>query len=363
MSLFNKKKKQPKPEKKEFKQYISGAGGSVVTRSLLEGKSKLKWLFREDSGLGNGWVAFGDSDSQEYVNNAENLTVVDFNTLANIEPAVLNVFFMPVGTDLELRSDESGKYFIDTKTGREIREPVPNPIQEAFMKNRKFLNQESYPVTFFRHLFQKDKTMETFLVGEADFPSGEVVLADPLSYLGQEKYETHLERRIPVGSYPVELSIFRSSIAGLRIAAAKLKLSDKEPVTYEIAMPRGKTKEDFGSPGIFTFFGVDAGMACFADTVTSQEYYRFVTEWYKANQGKNIYDDYFAGLLQKSYEEHPEVQRSGGDFLCWKIPEKEYHLVLFASGMGDGIYSGYWGLDADGEAVELVIPFLNPEFF
>lgn len=363
MGLFNKKEKELLPEKKELKQYINGAGGSVVSKSLLEGKSKLKWLFREDSGLGNGWVAFGDSDSQEYVNNVENMTVVDFNTLANIEPAVLNVFFMPVGTDLEFRSDESGKYFVDTKTGKEIREPVPNPIQEAFINNRKFLNQESYPISFFRSLFQKNERMEIFLAGETDFPSGEVVLADPLAYLGQEKYGTHLERQIPSGSYPTELAIFRSSIAGLRIAAARLKLSDKEPVTYELAMPKGTTKEDFNAPGVLSFFGVDAGMACFADAVTAKEYNHFVTEWYKSNQGKNIYDDYFAALLQKSYEDYPDIQRSGGDFLHWCIPDKEHHIVLFSSGMGDGIYSGYWGLDADGEAVELVVPFMNPELF
>lgn len=363
MGLINKKKKETNEEKKEFKQYINGAGGSIVSRSILEGKSKLKWLFREDGGIGNGWVAFGDSDSQEYVNDAKNLTVVDFNTLANIEPTVLNVFYMPMGTDLEFRSDKSGKYFVDTKTGKEIREPVSNPLWDAAVNNRKFLNKESYPIAFFNSLFEKNEKLEIFLVGEADFPSGEVVLADPLAYLGQEKYETHLERQVPTGSYPVELSICHSPIAGLRIVAARLKFSDKEPVSYEIAMPKGKTKADFNAPGVFSFFGVDAGMACFADAVTSKEYNHFVTEWYKANQGKNIYDDYFAGLLQKSYEEHPNLQREGGDFLRWQMPGTGHHIVLFASGMGDGIYSGYWGIDASGEAVEIVVPFMNPEFF
>lgn len=363
MGLFNRKKAQPQPEKKEFKQYISGAGGSVISKSLLEGESRLKWLFREDSGLGNGWVALGDTDSEEYINKVENMTVVDFNTLANIEPAVLNVFYMPVGTDLEFRSDESGKYFIDTKTGKEIRGPVANPIQDAFANNRKFLNQESYPIAFFKGLFQNNGKMETFMAGETDFPSGAVVLADPLAYLGQEKYETHLERRIPEGSYPVELAVCHSSVAGLRIAAARLKLNNRETAAYEPAMPKGKTKADINAPGVFSFFGVDAGMACFADAVTSKEYNYFRTEWYKSHQGKNIYDDYFAALMQKSYEEYPKVQRPGGDFLRWCIPGKEHHIVLFSSGMGDGIYSGYWGLDANGEAAELVIPFMNPEFF
>lgn len=38
-------------------------------------------------------------------------------------------------------------------------------------------------------------------------------------------------------------------------------------------------------------------------------------------------------------------------------------MVMFASGMGDGIYSGYWGLDEKGEPVCLVALFMNPEYF
>ena len=75
-----------------MKDYISGAGGTIVSKSILSGKAKLKWLFRDESEYGNGWVAFGDTDTQEYVNNVENMEIVDFNTLANIEPTVVMYF-------------------------------------------------------------------------------------------------------------------------------------------------------------------------------------------------------------------------------------------------------------------------------
>lgn len=84
-----------------MKVYIQGAGGTIVTKSILNGTTKLKWLFRQEGGLGNGWVAFGDKDSQEYVNDAKNMEIVDFNTLANIEPTVVNVFYMPMGSKYE----------------------------------------------------------------------------------------------------------------------------------------------------------------------------------------------------------------------------------------------------------------------
>ncbi len=81
------------------------------------------------------------------------------------------------------------------------------------------MNQETYPVEFFRMLFTKNGKMEVIGAGETDFPTGEVVLADPIAYLGTH-YETGLDKRIPAGSYPVELSVCHSRIAGLRIAGA-----------------------------------------------------------------------------------------------------------------------------------------------
>ncbi len=355
-------KQQEGESQQEMKVYIRGAGGTIVTKSILNGTSRLKWLFRQDSGYGNGWVAFGDRDSQEYVNDAENMEIVDFNTLANIEPTVVNVFYMPMGSDLEFCSDETGKYFVDTRTGEEIREPVKHPAQIAFEKNLKFLNQDTYPADFFQMLFTESSKIKVVRAGEADFPTGRVVLADPIAYLGT-RYETVLDRKVSAGSYPVELSVCLSGIAGLRIAAARLLLSEKQAVRYEIAMPEGKKPEDLQKSGAFTFFGVDAGLACFADGKVSEENRLFFEKWMKENPGKNKYTDYFEALFQKSNEANPRFQNQGGNFLEWKLPESGLRTVLFSSGMGDGIFSGYWGLDAEGEAACLTVPFMNPEYF
>ena len=167
MGLFNRKKKEAKAEKTEAKAekaeakteapkegtapgpaskepaeapaqpYIEAAGFTIVSKSILNGTSKLKWLFRHDNGQGNGWIAFGDSDTQEYVDNPDNMAVVDFNELAKIEPAVVNVYYMPFGADLEFRTDGTGAYFVDTATGQEIREQVLPPLRAIFEKNLK----------------------------------------------------------------------------------------------------------------------------------------------------------------------------------------------------------------------------------
>lgn len=269
---------------------------------------------------------------------------------------------MPVGTDLEFRSDKSGKYFLDTKTGQEIREPVKHPAQIAFEKNLKFLNQKAYPTEFFESLFQKTPVLEPFQIGEADFPSGRIVLADPLAYLGSE-YETCLARRIPAGKYPIEISFLHSPIAGRRIAAARLVANPNPVVRYEVAMPEGKTWEDYGKPGVFTFFGVDTGLACITDLTTAGEYNAFFTKWQQEHPRQNKYDDYFADLFREYSKANPKGPNDPGDFLLCQLPGTNHSLILFSSGMGDGIYSGYWGLDENGEVAELVIPFLNPAYF
>ena len=117
MGLFDRVKKTD--EKELLKTH--NLGGCIITRSLYEGASKLKWIFREESvnPADNGWRALGDTDTEEYINILENNLVVDFDTLVEIEPAVLAIYDMPVGTDLEF--DAQRRVFIDSNTGKEYR--------------------------------------------------------------------------------------------------------------------------------------------------------------------------------------------------------------------------------------------------
>ena len=119
---FKKKRSSENSPQKDLIIFIKNAGGCVITRSLFEGESQLKWLFREEGVHrdDNGWRAFGDTDDQAYIDQVENHIVVDFNTLANIEPAVLIVYDYPVGTELEYYHDATGRYFIDSKSGKRI---------------------------------------------------------------------------------------------------------------------------------------------------------------------------------------------------------------------------------------------------
>ena len=165
-----------------MKKYVENAGSCIVTKSILNAETKFRWLFREEplNNIDTGWMAFGDSDNDEYVNDPKNLSVVDLNTLINIEPTILNVYEMPVGTDLIFIEEDGEKYFINAKTNEQIREKVKSPFMIAFEKNLDFLRKDEYSKEFIENLFTESDRISLDTIGEVDFPTGQVIIADPL---------------------------------------------------------------------------------------------------------------------------------------------------------------------------------------
>lgn len=99
-----------------------GMGGSVISKNILNNKGRLKWCFREKevNSLDNGWRFLSDIDTDEYLADADNMAVCDWGTVMEIEPAVMMIFDMPVGTELTLVEENNKKYFIDSQTGEKI---------------------------------------------------------------------------------------------------------------------------------------------------------------------------------------------------------------------------------------------------
>ena len=314
-----------------MKKYVENAGSCIVTKSLLNGESNFRWLFREEplDNIDTGWLAFGDSDNDDYVNDPKNLTVVDLNTLINIEPTILNVYEMPVGTDLIFIEEDGEKYFINAKTNEQIREKVKSPFMIAFEKNLDFLRKDEYSKEFIENLFTESDRISLHTIGEVDFPTGQIIIADPLCYLHSEENRKILDRTIPIGKYEVELAILNSKTISKRVAGASLKIKNDKIIRYE--QTQNKSSKLNG-------FGVDAGLASFCDASVAEEY----TKFYSNN-------DYFIKLLQ------------GKQFIDWEIPGTNHKIAMFETGFGDGYYMSLYGLNEKDEVCELVIPFINPE--
>ena len=314
-----------------MKKYVENTGSCIVTKSILNGETKFRWLFREEplNNIDTGWMAFGDSDNDDYVNDPKNLTVVDLNTLINIEPTILNVYEMPIGTDLIFIEEDGDKYFINAKTNEQIREKVKSPFMIAFEKNLSFLRKDEYSKEFIENLFTESNRISLHTVGEVDFPTGQVIIADPLCYLHSEENRKILDRTIPIGKYEVELAILNSKTISKRVVGARLKIRNDKVLRYEQTQNKSSS---------FNGFGVDAGLASFCDATVAEEY----TKFYSNN-------DYFIKLLQ------------GKQFIDWEIPGTNHKITMFETGFGDGYYMSLYGLNEKDEVCELVIPFINPE--
>lgn len=238
---------------------------------------------------------------------------------------------------------------------------IQDVFKEIFMKNNKLL-VESFLTEEMNKQFQENSEYIVEKIGDAYFPTGKIEIGDPLCYLNTE-YSTVLDKDIKPGKYPVYISIINNEIFGAKYLSAKLDITGKVPMRYEIAMPDGYGLNDYDKPEVLVGFGVDTGLASFVDRDTSIKYIEFLHKWHAENPNKNHYDDYFAKFFKESFEKALEYQREGGDYINYTIPNTDNNIIMFCSGFGDGFYSAYWGFDADDNIACLIIRFIDPKAF
>ncbi len=182
-------------------------------------------------------------------------------------------------------------------------------------------------------------------LGKVYLASGRVYCCDP--FLSDEV--TALEKAVPAGHFNVKLSIVTLPDWGRRVALAGLILSNQNLVSWQKATY-------MISGDHYSEFRVDAGLACFMDKETRELFIQAVDDFYRNKPEGNYYDDILAAEFKQNAE-------SGNphDYGDWDVhyPAKGNpgNIVMFASGLGDGIYSAYWGLDEMEQPVMLVADF------
>ena len=116
-------------------EFIPNAGACLATLNVINRTGVVRLMVRVPSQMpaDNGWQIMSHLDTTEYLNDLANWQIVDFNDLCAIEPALIGIWDLPVGSDLQIVRDELGIRIVDTPTGREI--PVENlyvpPSQRA----------------------------------------------------------------------------------------------------------------------------------------------------------------------------------------------------------------------------------------
>ncbi|MFB7958031.1 DUF2185 domain-containing protein [Streptomyces sp. NPDC056045] len=107
---------------RSYPEFIPGAGASLVTRSVLAGESRVRWVHRKPSRqpADNGWRVLGDTDTSAYLSDTKNWVIADFNELCAIEPALIGIYDFPIGSDLQIVREGQGIRIVDITSGHEV---------------------------------------------------------------------------------------------------------------------------------------------------------------------------------------------------------------------------------------------------
>ena len=109
-------------------------GACMVSNNILTGAGQLRWCYRHEPYRGadvdNGWEFLSDIDTEEFLNIAENWSIISFDQMAIIEPCVVKIFDFPPGTDLVVIDDGDNRYFADSETFEPVLRYCPDEEDE-----------------------------------------------------------------------------------------------------------------------------------------------------------------------------------------------------------------------------------------
>ncbi|GGB79913.1 hypothetical protein GCM10007424_20060 [Flavobacterium suaedae] len=197
-------------------------------------------------------------------------------------------------------------------------------------------------------------------IGDLNLPTGKIIVGDPFFTHEQRP----LAKTVEPEKYPVY--IYMSEIDKLhhRVAYAKIKFRPEEATRWILALTDDITPEEANDLDEDEFFGfpVESGLACFIDEETNKELISKIDALQINSPESNYYDEVLADEFRE-YSGKNTFSRELGD---WNDhhPNKDSdnNAIMFASGWGDGYYPAYWGMDKDGNTIELVIDFLINDF-
>lgn len=197
-------------------------------------------------------------------------------------------------------------------------------------------------------------------VGDLNLPTGKIIAADPFFTFDQRPFK----RTVLPDKYPVYVYVTEIDEEHFRIAYAKIKFRSKDASKWVLAITDDITKEEMDELTDDEFFGfpVDSGLACFLDEETNAALNAKMDALQEKDPEANYYDEVLADEF-KAYSSKNKFSRELGDWNDHRPDrESDNNVIMFASGWGDGYYPAYWGLDENGETIELVIDFLINDF-
>ena len=185
---------------------------------------------------------------------------------------------------------------------------------------------------------------EWISIGDLALPSGRVVACDPFFCADARSFTP----TVPPGAYTVQLCRVVSREWGARIARSRIIVRpDETPVRFEHAT---------NGPDGSTVFHVQAGIASYMDEDTRVRFADTLKDFYETHAQGNYYSDVLEPEFKKNAVD-PADEFDIGQWAFHRLADERLNVAMFASGLGDGAFSSWWGLSAAGDVVSLTTDF------
>lgn len=108
-------KKEFKLAKEQIKPLAQGHGSCFATDMITVEGYPVRFMYREepDNEVDSGWRFMSGFESDEYIDNPDNLAVYDVNTIANYDPSIIPLLGSPIGSAFE-KVEEGGRFEVVT---------------------------------------------------------------------------------------------------------------------------------------------------------------------------------------------------------------------------------------------------------
>lgn len=200
---------------------------------------------------------------------------------------------------------------------------------------------------------KSNKHYDRFFVGNLTLTTGQVVCTDPMyRELGLPQNWT-----VKPGRYPVYLYIGLEDDFEGRVAYAELLIKDEIPSRWEMSLIPEHLLADSFERKMNGMYPVENGLSSFSDYETFKVYSQEIKSFYSANKNGNFYNEVLAPLFRKN-KNIPKSSR-GEDWADYKPKNGNANIIMFGSGLGDGLYARYVGYDKNNNVVKLISDFIR----
>lgn len=95
----------------QIKPLAEGYGAAFATDYITVDGQKVGYMYREEpeDDIDSGWCFMAGHESQEYMDDPENIGLYDINTIANYDPDIIPFLESPYETAFE-RNEETGEF-------------------------------------------------------------------------------------------------------------------------------------------------------------------------------------------------------------------------------------------------------------